>query len=624
MPNRLSQHIGAAILLAVSLIPAAMAQTPPDHPGAAVYARACASCHDAPTGRTASLATIRATSAGQLRSVLTEGVMQPMAAGLASEDLNQLIGWLTAGQQTAAATWTDAMMCSADRRRIDEAGAPGLASFGADRKSTRSLTAAQAGLRAEDMTNLEVAWAIGFPQTQGMGVGTVVLGDTAFINSAGRLFALDTETGCAKWIYSGASSRNTPTIADIRGRKALVFASSRGEVHAVSVLDGSLIWKADGRPANGIGSVRGGVVVYQDKVIVPISASGVATAANPRFECCTGHGAVVALSANDGSRLWEYHTMKDAEYTGEVSSLGVKLRGPSGAPIWSVPTIDETRNQVLVSTGENTSHPATDTSDAIIALDLETGKVNWLFQAWGGDVWNMACDVASGRNGPNCPVGKGSVLRDFDFGAQPVLAKGASGRDVVLAGQKSGDVWALDAETGKLIWNQRVGQGTALGGVHWGIAVSGRNVIVPINDPLISSDPSFKSRAGLYAFDIGTGKPVWSHVVTPECSDKTKRGIVNCETRFGVSPAPLVVDGAVIAGTLDGRLLVLDGATGKLMRELPTAGPIETRNGVPGRGGSIDSHAISAGAGHVFVSSGYGSFSQTPGNVLIALKPKTR
>ena len=105
MPHRLSQRIGAAALLAMTLFPAAMAQTPPDHPGAAVYARACASCHDAPTGRTASLSTIKATSPAQLRTVLTEGVMQPMTAGLAREDLNQLIGWLTAGQQTAAAAW---------------------------------------------------------------------------------------------------------------------------------------------------------------------------------------------------------------------------------------------------------------------------------------------------------------------------------------------------------------------------------------------------------------------------------------------------------------------------------------------------------------------------------------
>jgi polyvinyl alcohol dehydrogenase (cytochrome) len=622
MFNRLPLSIGAIALAAATLSATAMAQTPPDHPGGAVYAKACASCHDMPTGRTAGLATIRGTSPAQLRSILTEGVMQPMAAGLTGDELTQLIGWLTAGQQTAAAAWTDVMMCSSDRRKVDVGAAPGLTSFGGDLKSTRNLTAAQAGLKAGQLAGLEVAWAIGFPQTQGMGVGTTVLGDTAFVNSAGRLFALDTESGCAKWIYAGASSRNTPTIADIAGRKALVFASQRGEIHAVSALDGSLIWKADGRPANGVGSIRGGVVVYKDKIIVPISASGVATAANPKFECCTGHGAVVALSAKDGTRLWEYHTMRDAEYTGEVNALGVKLRGPSGAPIWSVPTIDEARNQVLVSTGENTSHPATDTSDAIIALDLETGKVNWLFQAWGGDVWNMACDIATGKNGPNCPVGKGSVLRDFDFGAQPILAKGAGGKDVVLAGQKSGDVWALDAATGKLIWNQRIGQGTALGGVHWGIAVSGNDVIVPINDPLIAPDPAFKSRAGVYAFEIATGKPVWSRPVQPDCAEQKERGIVNCETRFGVSPAPLVIDGAVLAGTLDGRLLVLDGKTGEVVKTIPTAGPIKTVNGVPGRGGSIDSHAISAGAGTVFVTSGYGAFSQTPGNVLIALRPK--
>ena len=72
------------------------------------------------------------------------------------------------------------------------------------------------------------------------------------------------------------------------------------------------MWKADARPANGIGGVRGGVVVHKDKIIVPISASGVGQGQNPTFECCTGHGAVVALSRATGSGLWEYHTMEEA------------------------------------------------------------------------------------------------------------------------------------------------------------------------------------------------------------------------------------------------------------------------------------------------------------------------
>src|SRR5262249_48019909 len=162
-------------------------------------------------------------------------------------------------------------------------------------------------------------------------------------------------------------------------------------------------------------------------------------------------------------------TMPAAEYNGKVSPTGVKQRGPSGAPIWSIPLIDEKRNRVIVTTGENTSHPGTDTSDAVIALDLNTGKEVWKFQAMQYDVWNMACAATKETSGPNCPWNIGDdpgTGRDFDFGAGALLTKGAGGKDVVLAGQKSGDTWALDAQTGKLLWNVRFGTGTALGGVH--------------------------------------------------------------------------------------------------------------------------------------------------------------
>jgi polyvinyl alcohol dehydrogenase (cytochrome) len=621
MRLKLSLFGAVASALAFVAMPAASAQTPAEHPGQAVYKRACASCHDVVVqSRTPALSVIRGTSAAQLRTVLTEGVMQPMTAGLTATEVNQLIAWLTADQQPQSTAWTETMMCASDKRGVDVAAASGVRSFGADIRSTRSMTATGAGLDRKGLETLELAWTIGVPQTQGLGVGVTTLGDTAFVNAGGRLLALDVETGCAKWTYANGGSRNTPTIADIGGRKAVLFATGRGEVHALAAGTGELLWKSDGRPSNGIGSVRGGVIVHKDKVIVPISASGVAAAANPQHECCVGHGAVIALNAADGRRLWEYRTMKDADYTGETNALGVRLRGPSGAPIWSMPTIDEARNQVIVTTGENTSHPATETSDAVIALDLETGKTNWLFQAWGSDVWNMACSTSGGRSGPNCPEGKGSVLRDFDFGAQAILAKTREGRDVILAGQKSGDVWALDAASGTLLWNQRIGEGTALGGVHWGIAADADRVYVPINDPVLA--PGFVSQAGLYAFDISTGKPVWAHKAKADCTGARASMVVNCETKYGHSAAPLVVDGAVISSTLDGKVTVFDAATGRVLNTIDTIGEHVSVNGVPARGGSIDSHGVSAGSGKLFVASGYGSFSQTPGNALMAFRPR--
>jgi polyvinyl alcohol dehydrogenase (cytochrome) len=433
---------------------------------------------------------------------------------------------------------------------------------------------------------------------------------------------MDAGKGCDR-CTNALGSRNTPQIGEVDGRKVLAFSVGRGDVVLLDAKTGDQIWRADGRPANGSGNIRGGVVIYRDKIIVPISASGVGAGQNPKFECCVGHGAVVALSARDGKRLWEYHTMAEAQYTGKVSRTGVKQRGPSGAPIWALPTIDAKRNRVIVATGENTSHPGTDTSDAIIALDLDTGKPAWVFQAMKADVWNMSCnDRELQKSGPNCPnLYESDAGRDFDFGATPVLVS-IGGRDVVLDGQKSGHVWALDAATGKVLWQDRVGEGSALGGVHWGVTTDGQRLFAPIADSLLAPDEQARNKAGVYAYRISDGKQVWAHVAKADCPPDRAPNVVACATKYGYSVAPITVDGAVVAATLDGKVTVLDGKTGKVLRVIDTAGPVKTLNGVPGKGGSIDAHGLSAGDGAVFVMSGYGAFGQTPGNVLIALRPR--
>lgn len=608
----------------------ASANTPdPSHPGKAIYGRTCAMCHANPAGtRAATFSQITSMSATDLRTVLTQGVMKPMAAGLSPDELTTLIGYLTSGQKKVDANWTEGLMCPAGDRAVDTGKPVSFGGFGVDSHSTRSLTAAQSGLTKAGLAKLDIAWAIGFPQTPSMGTGMAVMGDTGFLAAAGKLMALDVTKGCARWIKPIAS-RNTPQIVDLDGRKVLILASGRNDLMMVDAKTGDTVWKVDAKPAGaqGIG-IRGGVVVYKDKVIVPYSASGVATGQNAKFECCEGHGAVVALALKDGRKLWEYHTMKDAEYNGQVSSTGVKQKGPSGAPIWALPTIDEKRNRVIVATGENTSFPGTGTSDALIAIDLDTGKQAWVFQAMKSDIWNMACnDYDLPKSGPNCArlfgTGPGTNEgRDFDFGGTPVLVRNVNGRDIVVDGQKSGHVWALDAATGKVLWSQRPSWGSALGGIHWGIASDGKQVFAAVADSIPAADHPTESKPGLYAFRLSDGKPTWSHPSKPDCAGERGKAVVACEIKHGFSAAPLVIDGQVVAGTLDGKLLVLDGKTGAVLRTVDTVRDIPTTDGIPGKGGSIDSHAVSAGNGMVFVTSGYGAFGQTPGNVLIALKPK--
>ena len=95
-----------------------------------------------------------------------------------------------------------------------------------------------------------------------------------------------------------------------------------------------------------------------------------------------------------------------------------------------------------------------------------------------------------------------------------------------------------------------------------------------------------------------------------------------CGERYGLSAAPLVIDKSVVAGAVDGRLYIYDAASGEIVWQYDTLRDFPTLNGIEGKGGSIESQSVFAGAGMLFVGSGYGQFSQAPGNVLLAFRPK--
>ena len=530
--------------------------------------------------------------------------------------VNQLVLAQQNSLEVESEEWIADTMCALDNRTINLEQSPSFTFTRSDGNNPRHLDAAQAGLTTDDFPKLELAWALAFPDTSGLRAAPVIVGSTLFYSAtdSGRVFALDINSGCAKWVYTADSRlRSSIAYSEVDESHVLVFSDSAGMIHNVDARSGERIWIASGQASDNQGMLTGTPVVTGDKVIVPVSGSGVITGGNPNYECCENHGAVTALNLRSGEKLWEYHTMPAAEYTGQVSSTGVKQRGPSGAPIWTTPTVDEKRGQVYVTTGENTSHPTTNTSDAIIALDLETGEAKWVFQALENDMWNFGCSA----RGPNCIILEDTNSVDFDFGG-PAILVGMPDRDLLIAGQKSGDLWALDPDTGSLVWNQRVGEGTALGGNHWGIASNFDRAFMTINDP---KGMNGNSKPGIYSYFVGTGEPSWFYEVQPECNDERSERLRRCESLFGFSATPLSVDGAVITGGLDGRLFVFNSESGELIYEYDTVRDYETINGVEGYGGSIDSHSISAGSGMVFVGSGYGQFRQVPGNVLLAFKP---
>ena len=597
-----------------------------DHPGASVYSKHCAACHDQPDAtRAPPLASLQQLNAESLLLSLTEGIMQEQAKVLSRREMAALVDYL-ALKEADNPDWYASMMCPEEQRTIDLDQSASMPVVGVDHHSTRHLSAEASGLTSAHLEQLELAWAIGFPDTNALRSAPVIVGSTLFYTApqTGRLLALDVNVPCVKWVYHADTQLRT-SISYGRlgsdGAHALVLADRRGQVHAVAAETGERLWIAEARHSPDTG-ISGSPILFEDRVIVPVSGSGVGRGANPEYECCAEHGAVTALDAQTGTKLWTYHTMRDATYTGKTSRVGVKLRGPSGAPIWATPTIDAGRGLVYATSGQNTSLPATTTSDAVLAIDLKTGALRWSFQALANDVWIIGCRIPWEASGPNCPNPKDSVLKDFDFGGSAILVKGDEGPDILLAGQKSGDVWALNPDTGELLWNQRFGQGSPLGGVHWGMAIDGQRVFAPISDPI--SMPGATPEPGMNALDIRTGEVLWRQPLMPDCSDDRQARFPACNQKYGLSALPLAVDRSVIAGALDGRLYIFDSAGGEIVFSYDTLREFETVNGVKGKGGSIDSHSVAAGAGMVFVGSGYSSFGQSGGNVLLAFKPRKK
>lgn len=615
----LSKSALLAITLTASVIASAQViESATNSEGQAVYDRACGVCHNQPEEtKSPPLDTLKRMGPRAVSYALTNGKMKNQAAGLNETDIDNVVAYLSATADIDN-SWISNHTCPAERSAVDT-GAPTIWTQGFDRQNHRHLTAEQAGLTTADMGKLELAWSMAFPQTANMRSQPAIVGNTMYypIVDSGQLFALDIggDSPCVKWVYQHDIPLRTTigyhTLEN--GMNVLLFADNAAHVLLMNASTAEILWDVSVK-VTSVSNVTAMPVLYGERIFVPISSGELNMGAAPDYECCSSHGAVVALDVNTGEREWVYHTMEDAKPT-TVSSVGTQQYGPSGAPIWTAPAIDEKRGLIYVGTGENTSAPATDTSDAIIALRMDDGSVAWQFQATPNDIFLTGC--MNDNTGPNCPPAD-SINKDWDFGAAIMLAQRSDGSDVVLGGQKNGVVWALNPDNGELLWNTKVGPGGAMGGIHWGMAFDGQRIYAANN---MSTGPTADGEApGLHALDVNNGNIVWSYLHKPQCNAERLANLPSCERSYGMSAATLLVDGAVVQGTNDGFVKVFDAQRGEPIFSFDTAKSFTTINGVEGRGGAIDNFSIWAANGMLFVQSGYGLMG-VPGNVLLAFKP---
>jgi polyvinyl alcohol dehydrogenase (cytochrome) len=434
-----------------------------------------------------------------------------------------------------------------------------------------------------------------------------------FPDRAGNLYAVNKLTGVERWHVSIAAAsgvsydkaRATPALTDsmvIIGTQGSIFAGGGpgGKVLAFNKSTGALIWSTT-LDTNYAAIITQSATVFDGRVYIGVASQEEALAAFVPGYQLSFRGSMYALDLNTGAVLWKTD-MAPAGFT--------------GVAVWgSSPSIDTQRGQVYIATGNNYSVPQSvldcvtaadgdpaatsaclppnDHFDSILALDMLTGAIRWSTRAIPFDAWTVACILPD--YGGICPQPAGP---DYDFGQAPALftvkINSKKSMDLVGAGQKSGQYWALNPDTGAVVWVTQAGPGGTAGGLQWGSAVDGKRVYTANANsngvPWPSTgDPTTGVWSGL---DAVTGKVLWQ-----------TRPLYGGSTSGPVTTANGLVFGCSLDPT--GHMYALNAATGATLWSFESGGSC------------LSGAAISDGM--LYWGSGYSNFGfGTPNNKLYA------
>lgn len=584
--------------------------------GAKVYAEVCTACHETGVERAPPRIALQQLTPEAIHRALTEGLMREQAAGLSAPDKVAVAEYL-GGQKLGGAAVAPANQCRGAAARFDASEPPVLPGWGYEPGNSHALSSKAAGIGKADLGRIRLKWAFAFPGATRARAQPSLAGGAIHLGSqTGTVYALDRASGCVRWTFDASAEVRTGILftpwrrGDAKARPLALFGDSVSNVYALDARSGALVWKVR-TDAHPLARITGTPALHEGTLYVPVSSLEEAAAANPAYGCCTFRGSILALDARTGKEKWRTWLVEPASPQGSTPA-GADRFGPSGVPVWNAPAIDVKRGLLYVGTGNNYSHPTTQNSNSIVAVELASGKIRWRYQATPGDAWNVGC--AFRTPGGNCPDDEGP---DFDFGAGVVLAKDAKGHARVLAGQKSGIAWAIDPDTGKLVWQTRIGRGGAGGGIHFGIAAANGLLYAPVTDIDDGKPSDFPLSPGLYALDLTSGARVWSAAApTNTCT-----GRAFC--RPGLGGAITATPELVFAGADDSHLRAHDAKSGAVLWDFDTAREFATVNGLPGRGGAMAGGAAPvAWQGELFVSSGHAFAGKTPGNVLLVFTTK--
>jgi len=581
--------------------------------GSALYDRTCATCHNGGNDRAPSRDALRSMSADRVLAAMETGPMISMAVRLTTADRRAIAEFVSGKPigQPLVTTPPAKAMCQDAPDDVPTFEGAFWNGWGMNTSNTRFQSAP--GIAANRVPRLKVKWAFAFPGDIQANSQPTIGGGRVFVGSpGGKVYSLDAKTGCVHWFFDAdAGVRSAVTLEREGAHNFMVFfGDSKANVYGVEASSGKQMWKTkvDDFPTAGITSSP---VQYGSLVYIGIRSGEEAAGADPNYECCRFRGSVVALDALTGKQVWKTYLVDEPKPTTK-NKAGAQLWAPSGVAVWSTPAIDATSNTLYVTTGNNYTDPTTQLSDAFVAMDLNSGKILWSRQMTPKDAYTSACRLPDKTN---CAESNGP---DFDFGSSPILVALPNGKRALVAGQKSGVVYAVDPDNqGELLWQTRVGKGGTAGGVQWGSAVDQNNVYVAVSDVgrimltySTATDADPKQGGGMFALRLDNGERVWYTPPAP-CGNRPR-----CSP--AQSAAVTAIPGVAFSGSVDGHLRAYSAVDGKIVWDFDTARPFETVNSVPGHGGSLDGPGPAIAGGMLFVNSGYPTAGGMSGNVLLA------
>jgi polyvinyl alcohol dehydrogenase (cytochrome) len=571
--------------------------------GAVVFENHCASCHGNPRAATPAPEVL------SLWKMTPEAIFAargnaPHATltGVTDDDFREVAFYL-GRRRVDIAKVTDAKLmpnpCPGNSPIDDLSAKPEWNGWGNDILNDRFQSAKGAGLTADQVPNLKLKWAFGFPGAEEVYGQPTVAGGRVFLGvDTGAVYSIDAETGCVYWSYQAdAGVRTAISIGPVKGKGAtkygVYFGDIRASVYMLDASTGKEIWKVKVED-HPVAKITGAPTLYEDRLYVPVSSQEERSAGwSTVYPCCTFRGSVVALDATNGHTIWKTYPVQDPAKPTTKNPNGVQQYGPNGGAVWNSPTIDPKNHAIYIGTGDAYTKPVSRNTDAIMALDMKTGKVMWSIQDTENDAWLSGCggEIKS----DNC-LSPDEIGPDYDFGASPILKTLPNGHRILVAGQKSGMVWGHDPDReGTVVWKAQLVKKLALGMITFGGAADDQNAYFGLRT------------GGVAAVKMETGEQKWFTPIPPAPGPGPK----------GETSAITAIPGAIFSGGWDGVLRAFSTEDGHLLWEYNMIRDYETVNHVPAKGGSMAAPGPTVAGGMLFVGSGYVFGAGAPGNALL-------